>query len=102
MKLEQLRAIATALALLLCVSAAEVGHTQVGRSETLVNPDMAIEKDLLALPHMNPALVKEVIARRPFLRMAELHGFLSDKLKKEQLVELYSKFIRPDQSQQRQ
>ena len=93
MKLEKLPAPAIVLALVLSLAAIDLAHGQVGRSEGLVNPDMASEKELLALPHMNAALVKEMIARRPFLRMAELHGFLSDKLKKEQLAELYVKLF---------
>ena len=31
---------------------------QVGGAQGLVNPDVASEKELLALPHMNAALVK--------------------------------------------
>lgn len=89
MKPKILAAIVVGLALMLSLQA----HGQVGRSEGLVNPDMASEKELLALPHMNAVLVKEIMARRPFLRMAELHGFLSDKLKKEQLAELYVKLF---------
>lgn len=93
MKLEKLPAPAIVLALVLSLAAIDLAPGQVGRSEGLVNPDMASEKELLALPHMNAALVKEIMARRPFLRMAELHGFLSDKLKKEQLAELYTKIF---------
>ena len=45
---------------------------QVGRSEGLANPDLASEKELLALPHMNAKIVKEIMERRPFLKMAGL------------------------------
>ena len=67
-------------------------HGQVGQSQ-LVNPDLASEKDLLALPHMNPALVKSILAQRPFLQMADLHALLSKPLSKEQLAELYGKMF---------
>ena len=43
---------------------------QVGRSEGLVNPDLASEKELLAMPHLNATIVKGIMERRPFLRMA--------------------------------
>src|SRR5262245_49254961 len=77
-----------ALGLILLV--APPTRAQVGQSQ-LLNPDLASEKELLALPHMNAALVKSIIERRPFLNMAALHALLSKTLSKEQLAELYSK-----------
>jgi DNA uptake protein ComE-like DNA-binding protein len=79
--------------LLLWLLFAGAGQAQVGRSPGLLNPDLASEKELLALPHMNAALVKEIVARRPFLRMGDLHGLLSGKLEKEQLAELYTRLF---------
>lgn len=67
-------------------------HAQVGQSQ-LVNPDLASEKDLLALPHMNAAIVKSILEQRPFLQMADLHALLSKTLTKEQLAELYGKMF---------
>ena len=82
---------------LLCVIAlglwmAYDSRAQVGQSQ-LVNPDLASEKELLALPHMNGAIVKSVVAQRPFLNMADLHALLSKSLSKEQLAELYGKMF---------
>jgi DNA uptake protein ComE-like DNA-binding protein len=65
---------------------------QVGRSQ-LVNPDLAAEKDLLALPHMNAALVKSIIEQRPFLNMHDLNALLAKSLKQNQLTELYGKMF---------
>jgi len=76
----------------LALGAVSSTHGQVGQSQ-LVNPDLASEKDLLALPHMNPALVKSILAQRPFLQMADLHALLSKPLSKEQLAELYGKMF---------
>ena len=76
----------------LALGAVSSTHGQVGQSQ-LVNPDLASEKDLLALPHMNPALVKSILAQRPFLQMADLHALLSKTLSKEQLAELYGKMF---------
>jgi DNA uptake protein ComE-like DNA-binding protein len=70
----------------------DVGQSQVGQSQ-LVNPDMASEKELLALPHMNAALVKSILEQRPFLNMADLNALLSKTLSKEQLAELYGKMF---------
>ena len=69
-----------------------VGQSQVGQSQ-LVNPDMASEKELLALPHMNAALVKSILEQRPFLNMADLNALLSKTLSKEQLAEIYGKMF---------
>jgi DNA uptake protein ComE-like DNA-binding protein len=66
---------------------------QVGNSAGLVNPDLASEKELLALPHMNAALVKSVIEQRPYRTMASLHALLAKSLSKDQLTELYGKMF---------
>ncbi len=42
------------------------------------------EKELLALPHLNAKLVKDILDKRPFLSMAALHALLSDSLNTEQ------------------
>ena len=83
--------------LFLCALAAtiglpDVGQSQVGQSQ-LANPDMASEKELLALPHMTTALAKSIMEQRPFLNMADLHTLLSKTLSKEQLAELYGKMF---------
>jgi DNA uptake protein ComE-like DNA-binding protein len=74
------------------LSANTSAHGQVGQSQ-LVNPDLASEKDLLALPHMNAAVVKSILEQRPFLKMADLHALLSKTLSKEQLADLYGKMF---------
>jgi len=79
-----------ALVLALCMMSLSNG--QVGRSQ-LVNPDLASEKELLALPHMNPAIVKSILEQRPFLQMADLHALLAKSLSKEQLGELFGKMF---------
>ncbi len=66
---------------------------QLGRQQGLLDPNLASEKDLLALPHLNATMVKEMMKRRPFLKMADLNAFLSQSLKKEQLSELYAKMF---------
>ena len=83
--------------LFLCALAATIGLPNVARSQVgqsqLANPDMASEKELLALPHMTAALAKSIIEQRPFLNMADLHTLLSKTLSKEQLAELYGKMF---------
>jgi DNA uptake protein ComE-like DNA-binding protein len=66
---------------------------QVGKPITIVDPNVAGEKELAALPHMNDTLVKAVVAGRPFLSMTDLHALLVKSLKKEQLAELYGRMF---------
>ncbi len=87
------RMTATMVALVLALALSNIGQAQVGRSEGLVNPDLANEKELLSLPHMNATLVKDIMERRPFLKMSDLNSFLVPSLRKEQLTELYGKMF---------
>jgi len=87
------RMTATMVALILALALSNIGQAQVGRSEGLVNPDLANEKELLSLPHMNATLVKDIMERRPFLKMSDLNSFLAPSLRKEQLTELYGKMF---------
>ena len=66
-------------------------ESQVGQPQGLVNPDLASEKELLALPHLNATIVKGIMDQRPFLNMTEFNALLAKSLKKEQLAELYGK-----------
>ncbi|HET8966460.1 MAG TPA: hypothetical protein VFN20_09610, partial [Candidatus Acidoferrum sp.] len=69
----------------------DAAESQVGQSQGLVNPDLANEKELLVLPHMNASLVKSIMEQRPFLTMSEYNALLAKSLTKEQLTELYGK-----------
>jgi DNA uptake protein ComE-like DNA-binding protein len=66
---------------------------QVGKPVTIVDPNVAGAKELAGLPHLNDALVKGIMAQRPFLGMTDLNAFLSKSLKKEQLTELYGRLF---------
>jgi DNA uptake protein ComE-like DNA-binding protein len=91
-----------AFAALVCAAAAVMAAAplvQVGKPVTIIDPNVAAEKDLAALPHMNAALVKGILEKRPFLNMTDLNAFLSQTLTPEQLKELYGKMfvhINPD------
>ncbi len=64
---------------------------QVGKG-AIVDTNTAAEKDLLALPHMTPAIVKGLMEKRPFTSVVELNAFLtSQSLTPAQLTELYGK-----------
>jgi DNA uptake protein ComE-like DNA-binding protein len=65
--------------------------SQVGKG-AILDANTAVEKDLLALPHMTPAIVKGLLEKRPFGSVVELNAFLgSQSLTPAQLTELYGK-----------
>jgi DNA uptake protein ComE-like DNA-binding protein len=85
-----------ASALVLCASlglaSAVSVNGQVGKSMGIIDPNVAGEKDLLALPHITPAIAKGLMDKRPFTNALELHAFLQGQgLTAPQLNEVYGK-----------
>jgi DNA uptake protein ComE-like DNA-binding protein len=80
-------------ALLLAGMVTVTSRAQVGKSTSgLIDPNVAPEKDLLALPHMNETIAKALVEKRPFMNIVELNAFLTSQgLSKQQLTELYGK-----------
>ena len=67
-------------------------EAQVGKSLGVVDANTAAEKDLLAMPHMTPAIVKGLIDKRPFASITELNAYLlGQKLSQPQANEFYGK-----------
>ena len=67
---------------------------QLGRQMGLVDPNVATEAQLLAVPHMNATVVKELMAKRPFMNIVELNTWLlTQGLTQEQLGESYTKMF---------
>lgn len=67
-------------------------HGQIGKSPGIIDPNVAAEKDLLALPHMTPAIVKGIMKKRPFMSITELNAFLlGQSLTQPQVAEFYAK-----------
>ena len=66
---------------------------QVGKSVTIVDANIASEKELGAMPHLNAALVKAILDARPFPSITELDALLSKSLKREQITELYGRLF---------
>ena len=70
-----------AAALLAVIATAVPAGAQVGKSLGVVDANTAPEKDLLAMPHMTPAIVKGLIEKRPFASITDLNAYLlSQKL----------------------
>ena len=77
-------------ALAMAASLAGIAQAQVAKG--LVDPNVATEKDLLALPHMTPAIAKAILDKRPFASVTELNALLTGQsLTAAQLGELYAK-----------
>ena len=55
----------------------------------VLNPNQAGQEELLALPHLDEALVAAILEQRPFLTMTELAELLGQSLDQEQQAELY-------------
>jgi len=65
---------------------------QVGKSLGVVDANTAPEKDLLAMPHMTPAIVKGLLEKRPFASITDLNAYLlSQKLTQAQANDFYGK-----------
>ena len=66
---------------------------QVGKSVTIVDANIASEKELAGMPHLNAALVKSIVDARPFPSITELDALLGKSLKREQITELYGRLF---------
>lgn len=77
-------------ALALVAALANSLRAQVGKG--LIDPNVAAESELRALPHMTPDVVKSMIEKRAFMSVLELNAFLvGQKLTPEQAAEFYRK-----------
>ena len=85
---------ATLIVALTVMGAARAVHAQAGKPATVVDANLVTEAALAKLPHMNAALAKAVIAKRPFKTAKDLDNALSS-LTKEQRTELYAKVFAP-------
>jgi DNA uptake protein ComE-like DNA-binding protein len=65
---------------------------QVGKSLGVVDANVASEADLLKMPHMTPAIVKGLIAKRNFKSITELNAYLLGAgLTQAQAADLYGR-----------
>jgi predicted DNA-binding helix-hairpin-helix protein len=67
---------------------------QLGRQMGLVDPNVATEAQLLAVPHMNATVVKALMEKRPFMNIVEVNTWLlTQSLTQQQLGESYTKMF---------
>jgi DNA uptake protein ComE-like DNA-binding protein len=82
-------AIAIVVCLGVCLGPSVAGlHAQVGHSQDVLDANTARDSELATLPHLTPALVKTIMARRPFASVKELDNVLQP-LTPQQRAELY-------------
>ena len=92
--MKQISATLMVVVALALVGAAQVAQAQVGKPVTITDANLITEADLAKLPHMNAALAKAALAKRPFKTIKDLDSALSS-LPKEQRTELYAKVFVP-------
>ena len=67
---------------------------QLGRQMGLIDPNVATEAQLVAVPHMNAAIAKALMEKRPFMNVVELNTWLlTQGLTQEQLGESYTRMF---------
>ena len=81
------------LVAIVLVALAAPARAQVGKSVTIVDANIASDKELAALPHVSAGLVKSILDRRPFPSITELDALLSPTLSRQQLTELYGRLF---------
>ncbi len=81
-----------AIALTIVLALNSPAHAQVGKSLGVVDANTAGQADLAGMPSMTPALVKAMVAARPFDSVLALNAFLlGQKLTQEQANAFYQK-----------
>lgn len=81
-----------AAALLVAAALVTDARAQVGKSLGVVDANTVGEKELLAMPHMTPAIAKGLVEKRPFASITDLHAYLlGQKLTPEQAMQFYEK-----------
>lgn len=68
---------------------------QVGKNLGALDPNLATEAQIAALPGMTPAITSALIAGRPYLSMTALDAALAKSLSAEQRKALYPKLFLP-------
>lgn len=86
------RVVSAALAVLLFSVAAQA---QSAGTASVLNPNTATEAELLTVPHLTPALVKALIAARPFKSILQLSLALNPALTDAQRKEVYVRLFVP-------
>jgi DNA uptake protein ComE-like DNA-binding protein len=71
------------------LSAPSAALAQVGANDGLLNPNLATEQELTAIPGFGAAVVSEILESRPFLRMSALHEVVSRHVAEAEIESVY-------------
>jgi hypothetical protein len=86
----------TAVAALAAIAALSTEATaQVGKTVTIIYPDIATEAELAALPNMTPQLAKWIVDNRPFTGMKAIDDHLKVSLDSAKRNALYGRMFLP-------
>jgi DNA uptake protein ComE-like DNA-binding protein len=80
-------------ALVLACTASAAMQAQAGKRGEVLDANTASERQLAALPGLTPALVRNILDRRPFLTMTDLDGLLAPSLSAEQRTTVYRRLF---------
>lgn len=81
-----------AIAVLILACCGPMAQAQIGKSVGVVDANTAVEEDLRVMPHMTEAIVKALVAERPFDSITSLNAFLlKHELTQEQAAAFYAK-----------
>ena len=81
---------ATLLLGLALIASAALTNAQVAKG--LLDPNVATEQELGALPHLTPAIAKALVGKRPFMSATDFDAFLTSQgLNADQRTEVYRK-----------
>jgi len=95
MKLHRSLALAVIGATALLAFATLPATAQVGTNHGLLNPNLAEESELAALPHMDAARAQTIVEGRPWMSMIAVNNAIGVALSDEQRDELYSRLWLP-------
>jgi DNA uptake protein ComE-like DNA-binding protein len=90
-EMTRLKLFAAAVAVALLVPSGADG--QSGRRGDVLDANTASEKQLSSVPGLAPAVVKNILARRPFLTMSDFDALLGESLSREQRAEIYRRLF---------
>jgi DNA uptake protein ComE-like DNA-binding protein len=88
--------VVVALTTLLCGALlTATARGQVGRSQGVLDANLASVKELQAVPHLTPALAQAIVAGRPYATVTALDAVLAKSLKRDQIQAAYAKLFVP-------
>ena len=68
---------------------------QVGSNSGVLNPNLASESEMAALPGVTPALAEVIVEARPFLAMAAFDELVAESLGSPERDDLYARLFVP-------